>query len=76
MQKTYAKFWQSSAVYPSTITEACGTDSEYQLDGRLTVENMTLRAAEVCTQRGYRAFSIRVTDGHRINTLVYPKGVY
>lgn len=64
----FAQFWTMSTGYiPGTIPpqfgtpspiEACGGDSVFILDGRLSLHNASALAAEVAKERGYIGFSI------------------
>ena len=58
--KTFAQFYTLSTGYsePVKLIEACGSDSVYQLDGRLSYYNSLEKSKAIAKHRGFKAFKI------------------
>lgn len=63
--KKFAQFFNKSANPDNkTLIPACGSDSVYEIDRRLSDRNAVMMANLVCKQRGYLGFTLNQGESY------------
>jgi hypothetical protein len=55
--KKFAQFFHKSAI-SNQLIPACGSDSVYDIDRRLSNRNAALLAHRICKEKGYLGFTL------------------
>lgn len=56
--KYHARFFHNAVTDPKRLTHACGSDSLFIIDGRLSATSRTLQVEEACRKRGFKGYQI------------------